>query len=178
MDKNVIIKYQQFLNKVILIDQTHVINTFLKEDRHLDYFNHIHNRVKYDLFLSDGHLIATDEILTHKGIEVQTELKNINLKLNNNLLETDARKLLDKRASLEVDLKKLEEAVSKEREIFNWYLIPHWLSDTLISMGEVVFRSFGCNWWGVSSLLQDHYSKDEVLLELIEEMEKSEDVLN
>ncbi|WP_349317682.1 hypothetical protein [Chitinophaga sp. MM2321] len=173
-----IIKYQEFLSKAILIDQTHLINTLIKEDRHLDYFNHIYNRVKYNLSLSDGYLTATDEVLTDKIAEIQNCLKGINVKLKENLLEFDSRVLMSQRADLVSDLEKLEGAKSREREIFDWYLIPHWLSDTLISMGEVVFRSFGCNWWGVSSLLEDHCSKDEVLLELIEEIDKSGNFLN
>lgn len=171
METKSIIKYQHLLNKAWLIDQTILIDTLLKQDKHLEYFNSIFNMTDYNLLLSDGDFSGTDDWLAYKRQEIGTQLNNISLKLKDSLLEKDHRELLVQKGQLEADITKLEEAVGKRRQIFYWYLVPYWFSAVLIDLGETVFRQWGCNFWGVSSLLENYLSKEQVLLDLMDELE-------
>lgn len=171
METKSIIKYQHLLNKAWLIDQTILIDTLLKQDKHLDYFNSIFNMTDYNLLLSDGDFSGTDDWLAYKRQEIVAQLKNISSKLKDSLLEKDHRELLLQKSKLEADSTILEEAVGKRRQIFYWYLVPYWFSVVLMDLGETVFRQWGCNFWGVSSLLENYLSKEQVLLDLMEELE-------
>ncbi|NLR58164.1 hypothetical protein HGH93_08650 [Chitinophaga polysaccharea] len=170
MEIKAIQKYQEFLSKAQLIDQTSLIDDILKQDRQLHYFNNVINRVEYKLSLSDGKFIGSDDLLADKRIKVTARIGNITSRLKEQLLEKEHRELLLQKNTLEADLSQLEDAKGEEKPIFYWYLVPHWLSGYLLEMGETVFRHWGCNWWGVSSLLQEYWSKDRLLLDIMEEV--------
>lgn len=171
METKSIIKYQHLLNKAWLIDQTILIDTLIKEDKQFNYFNSIFNMTDYNLSLSDGEFSGTDDLLEWKKQHVNTQLNTISLKLKDSLLEKDHREILVQKDQLEADITKLEEAVGKRRQIFYWYLVPYWFSAVLLDLGETVFRQWGCNFWGVSSLLENYLSKEQVLLDLMDELE-------
>lgn len=162
--------YQEFLESVQFIDQTYFIDTILKQDKHLNHFNDIYNRMEYRLLLSDGDFLGSDHFLDCKRKEIITRLWDIKQMLAGNCPEKDCNELLLEKSHLETDINKMEDATGKERPIFYWYLVPYWLADILINMGEVVFRGYFCHWWGVSSLFIGNREeiKEIVLLRLFQ----------
>lgn len=170
MDERAIKLFQDFLNKAILQDQTYLVNTILKNDKQWQHYNEIHNRKEYRLTLSDGEFFGTDDLILEKQKELSLQLAKVNVQI----VETNPEKklgLLQKEKNvLENDLQLLEEAQSRNRYIYQWLLVPHWLGDELIDWGEVVFRSFGCNFWGVSHSQEDFNSKEAILLDIFEEI--------
>lgn len=168
-------KYQEFQNKAILIDQTHLISEILDKNV-LDQQCKIHNQLEYRGELSDGSFWATEDMLWAKKDEILKEIDKLKIVREQDVV-LDHKNLAECMEELMSDLKILREMSAKKRNIYHWLLIPHWLGTQLISMGEVVFRAFGCSWYGVSSLLEDHCGKDAVLLELIEEIDKSHNIL-
>lgn len=144
--------YQEFLKDVQLIDQTYLIDTILKQDKHLNHFNNIFNMMEYKLSLSDGEFIGSDYFLDRKREDIICQIEKIKQMLAENLPAKDQKELSLRKSNLEVDLNKLEEITGRERPVFYWYLVPYWQADMLINMGEVVFRGYFCHWWGVSSL--------------------------
>lgn len=171
-----ITKYQEFLTKAILVDQTHLISELLDKNS-LDQQCRIYNQLEYRGNLSNGDFWATEDMLWTKKDEIMKEIDKLNIARETDVV-LDHKELSTSMDQLKSDLKELKEMKARKRIIYQWLLIPHWLGTELISMGEVVFRAFGCSWYGVSSLLEDHCSKDDVLLELIEEMDKSNNILN
>lgn len=164
----IITHFQAFLNRAILFDQTHLINTILHADKQMEYFNSIHNKEEYRVKLSDGEIIGTAEIIAEKQEEVELELTVINRETAE---IQDSKKYFQHRITvLEKDLKLLEDAKSSNRHIFQWLLVPHWLGDELINFGEVVFREFGCNFWGVTNIVGNYQSRESTLLEVFEEL--------
>jgi hypothetical protein len=173
---NVLKQYQDFLNKAILIDQTHLLTDLLDKNI-LNQQGQIFNQLEYKGKLSDGDFWGTEEIAKNRIEEATQAIDDLTTEIENNSI-VDCRRIGKVMEDQVADLRKLKEMKARKRNIYKWLLIPHWLGTELISMGEVVFRASGCNWWGVSSLLEDHCSKDEILLELIEEMNKTGNILN
>ncbi|MGF6847481.1 hypothetical protein QFZ51_002716 [Chitinophaga sp. W3I9] len=176
MEHNPIVKYQEFINKAILIDQTPLLTDLL--DRNiLDQQGQIFNQLEYKGKLSDGDFWGTDEIVKKRIEEATQAIDDLTTEIENNSI-VDCRRIGKAMEDQVADLRKLKEMKARKRSIYQWLLIPHWLGTELISMGEVVFRAYGCSWYGVTSLLEHHCSKDAVLLELIEEIDKSDNILN
>ncbi len=69
--------YQEFLKDVQLIDQTYLIDTILKQDKHLNHFNNIYNRMEYRLSLSDGVFIGSGNLLDCKRKKIVTRIHKI-----------------------------------------------------------------------------------------------------
>lgn len=170
MEEKIIIQFQEFLNKSILQDQTHLVNIILYTDKNMEYFNSIHNNEKYRVKLSDEEIIGTEAIIAEKQREIEKELSEINGKIIQEVKEVFLDAFLQRKLQIENDLKLLEDAKSSSRYIYEWLLIPHWLGDELISLGEVVFREFGCNFWGITSFVGETQSREATLLEVFEEL--------
>lgn len=168
MDKNT--HFQAFLNRALLFDQTHLINTILHAGNHMEYFNSIHNKEEYRVKLSDEEIIGTAEIVAEKQSEIEKELSALTAKIIIKEPEAFQDAFLQRKIQLENDLKLLHEVESKNRYIFQWLLIPHWLGDELISLGEVVFRDLGCNFWGVTNIDKGYLSIGSTLVEIFEEL--------
>lgn len=167
MNKSILL-FQGFLNKAILYDQTHLVNIILLNNKQHQHFNEVHNGKEYKLSLSDGELEGCEAILLEKQMEVSKELLEVNTMISNNRSATG--ELYQKKQQLENDQKTLEEAQSRDRYVHQWLLIPYWLGEELINWGEVVFRSLGCNYWGITYPNGDFTSKESILQEIFEEL--------
>ena len=162
------INFLEFLNKAILQDQTKLINEILKADKTMDYIDSIMNREHFSVKLSDEEIIGTTEVITEKQSQVEKELAMVNSLIDEK--QVPQGYYLFVKNEIEKELKLLEDAKGWNRHIFQWLLVPHWLGDELINYGEVVFREFGCNWWGITTIIGDHQSKESTLLEIFEEL--------
>ncbi|SIN85530.1 hypothetical protein [Chitinophaga niabensis] len=170
MEEKIIIQFLEFLNKSILQDQTHLVNITLYADKDMKYFHSIYNREEYRVRLSDEEIFGTEAIIAEKQKELEKELAEINRKVILKLEDLFLNAFLQRKLQIENDLKLLEDARSSYRYVYQWLLIPHWLGDELISLGEVVFREFGCNFWGITSFLGEYQSREATLLEVFEEL--------
>jgi len=63
-----------------------------------------------------------------------------------------------------------EEASFKERIIYEWRLIPHWLADYLINKGETVLKGYGNSWVGIRRLDQSGALYLDFLTEVYNEL--------
>ncbi|HEY6081885.1 MAG TPA: hypothetical protein VIU45_00420 [Chitinophagaceae bacterium] len=134
----------------------------------------------YDLYeytasLSNGIFTGTVDQLGERlhALELERDsLKKQLHELENQELITgeDHAALADIAASLrmhEEDIRALENAEEREKNIYEWWLVPYWLSEMLIEKGAVAFRHFGCNWWGRTNFREVVF-KDSVLLRILE----------
>ncbi|MFX1708111.1 hypothetical protein PV783_29375 [Chitinophaga sp. CC14] len=169
METKPIQKYQEFLSKSILIDQTHLIAVLLDKKVH-DQSCYVYNQLEYTGFLSAGSFWGTEDMIWIKKEEILKEIDKLKISREQDTI-LDHKQLAKDLEQLTSDLRKVNEMKGRKRSIYQWLLVPHWLSSELITMGEVVFRAFGCSWWGVSSILDDYFTKEQVLLDLVEEID-------
>lgn len=163
---DLISRFQDFLNKSLLIDQTQLINELIKENKLLEY----HNKDSFHVALSNGSIAGTETLITDMRTEFEYELSKVNEKLylsNDDML---IKELKERRDALVDDLDALKNAEGHERPVLQWLLVPYWLSEELIHYGEVVLRYAGSSFWGISCHKGKPLAKEGVLTEIFEEL--------
>lgn len=162
-------KFQDFCKAAILADQTFLLNTFLLNNKESQLAN-IHNPMVYEVLIDGmphrGTCLLVKDLLMRKDREISIFQKEILHTLDPDKIK-DLQDRVDK---LMLERAKLDKAQPKERYIFEWLLVPHWMGDELINLGEVVFRGYGCNFWGTTSILRENYTKEDTLLGIFEEL--------
>lgn len=117
MQSDSIRKYQEFLRKVILHDQTHLVNALIERDEYISPFNDIQNKEEYEVELSDGKWIGTQPLLHVTVCEMQKELERLTQTMNDVVNIEKTKQMLQRKTILEADLKKLDSAKWKEGSI-------------------------------------------------------------
>ncbi|RAJ04066.1 hypothetical protein LX64_02943 [Chitinophaga skermanii] len=156
-------KFQEFLNKSLLIDQTVLIDNILdgnKEDLH------IHNAEEFTIKFSSGRTqVATLALLT----EYIEDHEDILSRKKADRVVDNSEQLQQSIEKLESDIKALKSAVADNRYIFYWLLVPYWLAKELINFDQVVLDYMGNHYWGITQIAGDH-TADEILNLLFEEL--------
>jgi len=162
-------QYQEFLKNALLIDQSRLIDQILHPDNYADHMNDIHNNETFSIELTTGKLIGTLDLVTEIKADIENVLQAKKNKLSNIWSLSEMDKLKNEISKLEADLNSIDDAISLRRYIFNWLLVPYWLSKELKSFGQVVFDCLGCHYWGISSISGDD-SYEVVLSSLFDEL--------
>lgn len=169
MAEDQLAKFQDFCKAAILADQTYLVNSFLlSNDESLHSL--IHNPIVFDVEMDGknqkGTCLLVKDLQMRKDREISILQKEI-------LHTLDAEKVKQLQERLDLAKKEreaLENASPKERYIYEWLLVPHWMGDELINLGEVVFRGYSCNFWGTTSILRENYTKEDTLMGIFEEL--------
>ncbi|RPE05806.1 hypothetical protein EGT74_25935 [Chitinophaga lutea] len=169
MAEDQLAKFQDFCKMAILADQTYLVNSFLlSNDESLHSF--IHNPLVYDVLIDGKNHRGTCLLLKDLLMRKDREISILQKEILHTLDENKAKQLQERVDKLKQEREVLDKAAPKERYIFEWLLVPHWMGDELINLGEVVFRGYGCNFWGTTSILRENYTKEDTLLGIFEEL--------
>lgn len=66
---------------------------------------------------------------------------------------------------------------SRERNIFEWRLVPTWFANLLIQRGETVFKHMGSSWWGVGDVMETGVGCQRILTEIFNLLYKKRKVV-
>ncbi|RPD38501.1 hypothetical protein [Chitinophaga barathri] len=174
MKEDQIAKFQAFAQKAILADQTHLINTFLLEKPEKDQLPFMHNSLAYEILLEGRLHKGTSLFVKDLILRIDREVSILTKELFNPLITSEKQEQHKSRLeTLKAEKEKLEKLNPKERYVFQWLLVPHWMGDELIDLGELVYRNYSCNFWGTTSILRENYTKEDTILGIFEELHKS-----
>lgn len=120
-------EFTTFIRSCILHEQTEVVNFLINNEKSIDLTECMHNMELFTVRLPEGEKIMGSTVFYR-------QLDNMNPNYDETLI------LCYERAEFE------------PRNIYFWILIPFWLSEKLINLGEPVFRHYGCSWWGIYDL--------------------------
>jgi ABC-type multidrug transport system ATPase subunit len=154
-------EYQQFMSKVMLINQTEMVELLLKHNRQALT---IHNLEEADVLtiyygrVREPKMIfkqRQDELNGHHG-------RTVNSIVNAKSVE-DKAYWQERLEEIKADLEKMDKAQWQNRKIYQWLLIPHWYADYLIKESELVISFKCCSWLGI----EYHFTKNCTLEDML-----------
>jgi hypothetical protein len=163
-------KFIRFIEQINMVCQTELIDELLKGDKHLRFFNDLHNSELFIVELSAKQYTLTIDQLSEKQLEVEHQLTNLKNRIaelsskEGGLKAEEVESITATIEDIEEELKTLQSPKEIKQEVLQWWLVPYWLSEKLIEKGAVVFRHFGCNWWGRTGY--NPIFEDEILQEV------------
>jgi hypothetical protein len=164
-----------FVNKGLIYDQTALVNHLIETDSEgiIQDDRELMNYSRYRADLSDGVFFGTYDELTQRRIKVEEELEILQNEGNksrsgNPSLPIKGEVLIGEINRLESDLDKLENPEYLAKEVFEWWLIPYWLSEKLRKKEEVILQACHCYWWGRTQFTP--IEDDEVINGICEEL--------
>jgi len=137
----------------LLCNQTHVVNKLLDSSKLLDLEACFKNMVEYHVKIHTDvfkvpeikHGQELDKMSTQLQCLLSKKIQLLNGKpMDNQTLGEISKEIKD----LEYLIKRYENAPHYPKQIFEWWLIPFWLSEKLIENDETMFRAYDCCWWG------------------------------
>lgn len=152
-----------YLHAGMLHDQTHLVDALLKEESEVKSTCQWYNHLVFNLTLTEEVFVGSFAELEHRVKEMRTQLDGMKKQLeeDDTLADTMLYRTMLTRINKDIDI--LVKAEGKKVEVFQWLLVPYWLSEKLVAMGEVILRVYGNNWWGIASL-----SKQTRILEMVQ----------
>lgn len=153
--------------RILLHDQTQLVDTILKEDREGERHNHIQNLHEFHALLSDGPFSGCLSHLEKKLLVVEQTLEDLNTEDGRARIVPPWSTLEETASNLSRDREVLDVAEGQVREVYEWWLVPYWFSVKLEDAGEVVLRLFGNSWWGITSY-EEGKDRDSVLRRIME----------
>lgn len=145
-------KIDQCLSKGFIIDQSQLVDTLLKGDKHFRYYNQLFNQYLFEVTLSDGPFKASNSFFDQKIDIIQDQIDRLRQMIEeaHEFLSIDS--INHEIECLQADLEILTSTAGTKKDIYYWLLVPYWLACELIEDDETVLQILGCNWWGVSTL--------------------------
>ncbi|MDQ0105211.1 hypothetical protein J2T02_000294 [Chitinophaga terrae (ex Kim and Jung 2007)] len=119
-------KFAEFVKSCVLHEQTEIVSVLIANEKKIDIQELMYNTEVFTVNLPEGEVSMGSTIFDRKY----------------NSLGYKNRALHEC----------YENAGSYTRTIYAWWLIPYWLGESLIDLGEPVFRHYGCSWWGIYDL--------------------------
>lgn len=154
--------------RILLHEQTPLVDTILKEDREGEHLNHIQNLHLFQALLSDGPFIGCLSQLEKKLRQLEQSLEDLNTEDGRERCVPPWSTPEEMVSILSRDRAALDVADGRAREVYEWWLVPYWLSVKLEDAGEVVLRLFGNNWWGTTSY-EEGKDKESILHQIAED---------
>lgn len=150
----------EFITNQKMVCQTELVDELLKNDYQLTFYNHVYNLEDFTVELSEGKFTGNLNQLIERSHETGRKIDTLTEQLNALKKKMDTGDLdleilnnvVNSLRQCEKDIKALGNPVERKKHILEWWLVPYWISELLIEKGEVVFRHYGCNWWGRCSV--------------------------
>ncbi|BAV06179.1 hypothetical protein FLA_2195 [Filimonas lacunae] len=151
----------------MLHDQTYLVDSILKEESEMKNACQWYNHLAFNVTLTEETFTGNLAELENRVTEMRNQLAGMQKQLDEDdtLADTVLYRMMLNRLVNDVEL--LLKAEGKGQQVFQWLLVPYWLSDKLIAEGEVILRVYGNNWWGITNLI----SYTEVLMSVKKELE-------
>lgn len=148
-------KNTALLQAAILHDQTHLVDSILKEKSEAEHFCQWYNHLAFTISLAEEQFSGNLEELEQAIQERKNQLKSMlqQVKEDETLADTTLYNMAMQR--LKDDIQLLETVEGSKEQVFQWLLVPYWLSELLILKAEIVLRICGSSWWGITSPLQN-----------------------
>lgn len=170
LEKEITLDFLTFVDSVILQDQTALVIALLKGEKGDELEKTIINIISYEFTIGDGRVPVTTAF--RKGF---LKMWEEDYSRSNDLLASskDEKEIKGLKSSLDwlkKDMEQMQQAKEMKKRVYQWILIPYWISETLARYGEVILRCHGCCWWGISSVLENHFRKDSILYDIFTEL--------
>lgn len=155
-----------FIHAGTLHDQTHLVDALLKEESETKSSCQWYNHLVFHLELTEETFTGSFAELELRVKEMRTQLDSMKKQLeeDDTLADTMLYRSMLSRINKDIDI--LVKAQGKKVAVFQWLLVPYWLSEKLVTVGEVILRVYGSNWWGVASLGNQSFILEKVIKEL------------
>lgn len=170
LEKEITLDFLKFVDKVILQDQTDLVNTLLKEEKDDEPAKDLMNIISYEFTIGDGRVPVTTAFKRGFLRMWEEDYQRYSERLASCKDEKEEDRLKNSLDWLKKDMEQMQQAKEMKKRVYQWILVPYWISETLTKYGEVILRRYGCCWWGISSVLEDHFKKDAVLYDIFTEL--------
>jgi hypothetical protein len=152
-----------------LQDQTALVTSLIKADKELAYLNTLYNRERFNVRLHDGSVTGSVTELMNKLHEVETAINRLEKGRGQEKLVPPWSTEEETLGQLRQDRTALEYAKGWDRDVYEWLLVPFWLSEMLHDKGEVVLRLHGNSWWGITAY-EEGRSMEWILTDLCNQL--------
>lgn len=161
--------YREFTLMAMLQDQTEIVRFIIQNENRIDPDGCFLNRYDISVSLTTGRKVLPSQHYYDQINRLGSEYRSLQAKMqeivDDNEDTTEVEAEIESVYSL---LLEYEEAVYKERTVYEWRLIPYWIAESFIQKGETVFRHMGNNWWGVKDIMLTGIFNHKILTEIYE----------
>lgn len=170
LEKEMTLDFLTFVDSVILQDQTDLVIALLKDEKGNELEKTIINIISYEFTIGDGKVGVTTSRKNGLMEIWEATFNRANRKLASCKDEEEIKRLKNSLEWLKKEREQIQQAKEMKKRVYQWVLIPYWISETLARYGEVVLRCHGCCWWGISSVLENHFQKGSILYDIFAEL--------
>jgi len=133
--------FKEFTMLAILQDQTEKVHFIVQHENRIDPEECFYNKYDISINLSSGKETMPSQQYHNKVNRLGSMYRSLSTRMQ----ELDDQN--EDTSAIEIEMESIhsllleyEEGEYKERKIYQWRLVPHWISEELIKKGETVFR--------------------------------------